>query len=88
MPDKTLEAAITLSEKITGRFLPDKAIDVIDEASAKVAIECPDHQHGKALGVIHAAASTAEDTVTIDDVKSVVDQWTTQRKVQPRSKSR
>lgn len=88
IPDKTLEAAITLSGKIVGRFLPDKAIDVIDEASAKVAIECPSHHHGKTLGVIHAAALSAKDTVTIDDVKSVVDQWTSRRKTQPRSKSR
>lgn len=35
--DKVIEAAVILSERyITDRFLPDKAIDVIDEASSRV----------------------------------------------------
>ncbi len=34
--DEAIEAAVTLSTRyITGRFLPDKAIDVIDEAAAR-----------------------------------------------------
>ncbi|MDX1622776.1 MAG: ATP-dependent Clp protease ATP-binding subunit [Gemmatimonadota bacterium] len=37
IPDETIEAASRLSERyITDRFLPDKAIDVIDEACARV----------------------------------------------------
>jgi len=37
--DAALEAAARLSDRyITGRFLPDKAIDVLDEAGAKVHI--------------------------------------------------
>ncbi len=37
IPDPALEAAARLSERyITDRFLPDKAIDVIDEACARV----------------------------------------------------
>lgn len=37
IPDKVIEAAVILSERyITDRFLPDKAIDVIDEASSRV----------------------------------------------------
>src|SRR5258708_4969201 len=33
--DEALEAAVRLSDRyITGRFLPDKAIDVMDEAGA------------------------------------------------------
>jgi ATP-dependent Clp protease ATP-binding subunit ClpC len=37
--DATLEAAVTLSDRyLTDRFLPDKAIDLIDEASAKQGI--------------------------------------------------
>jgi ATP-dependent Clp protease ATP-binding subunit ClpC len=39
IPDATLEAAARLSERyITDRFLPDKAIDVIDEASARARL--------------------------------------------------
>ncbi len=35
--DRAIDSAVELSERyITGRFLPDKAIDVIDEAGAKV----------------------------------------------------
>ncbi|MBD7914333.1 ATP-dependent Clp protease ATP-binding subunit [Clostridium sp. Sa3CUN1] len=38
--DQALEAAVELSSRyITDRFMPDKAIDLIDEASAKVRIE-------------------------------------------------
>jgi ATP-dependent Clp protease ATP-binding subunit ClpC len=38
--DQALEAAITLSTRyITGRYLPDKAIDLIDEAAARVRID-------------------------------------------------
>jgi ATP-dependent Clp protease ATP-binding subunit ClpB len=38
--DSALVAAATLSNRyITGRFLPDKAIDLIDEAAARIRIE-------------------------------------------------
>src|SRR5579859_439027 len=37
--DKAIEASVKLSERyITGRFLPDKAIDVMDEAGARARI--------------------------------------------------
>ena len=36
---KAIESAVTLSERyLTGRFLPDKAIDIMDEAGAKARI--------------------------------------------------
>src|SRR5258706_293725 len=39
IPDATLESAAKLSERyITDRFLPDKAIDVIDEAGARARL--------------------------------------------------
>ncbi len=39
IPDETLESAVKLSERyITDRFLPDKAIDVIDEAGARARL--------------------------------------------------
>ena len=38
--DQALEAAVALSTRyITGRYLPDKAIDLIDEAAARVRID-------------------------------------------------
>ena len=49
--DEVARAAAILSEKyITDRFLPDKAIDLIDEASAKVALSSPElNEHKQAL---------------------------------------
>ena len=39
IPDESLKAAVELSERyITDRFLPDKAIDVIDEAGARARL--------------------------------------------------
>ncbi|EOU1725833.1 MAG: ATP-dependent Clp protease ATP-binding subunit [Clostridium perfringens] len=40
LTDEAIEAAVNLSSRyITDRFLPDKAIDLIDESAAKVRIE-------------------------------------------------
>lgn len=40
IPDEVIEAAVRLSERyITDRFLPDKAIDVIDEAGSRVNLK-------------------------------------------------
>jgi len=39
IPDESIEAAVRLSDRyITDRFLPDKAIDLIDEAGSKVRL--------------------------------------------------
>ena len=40
IPDEAIEAAVNLSDRyITDRFLPDKAIDLIDEASSRVRLD-------------------------------------------------
>ena len=45
--DDALEAAVELSDRyITGRCLPDKAIDVIDEAGARVRLQGDDQAAG------------------------------------------
>lgn len=78
IPDNAIEAAVKLSDKkIRGRYLPDKAIDLIDEASAKVAIESSQHHHAKHLGVVHAAAKATKKfaNVSVKDIQDVVDQW-------------
>lgn len=78
IPDDAIEAAVKLSDKkIRGRYLPDKAIDLIDEASAKVAIESSQHHHAKHLGVVHAAAKATKKfaNVSVKDIQDVVDQW-------------
>ncbi|MCK7487316.1 MAG: AAA family ATPase [Bacillus subtilis] len=47
--DEALEAAVDLSDRyITDRFLPDKAIDLIDEAGARVRIRTHDRAAGAA----------------------------------------
>lgn len=79
--DAAITSAVALAdEKIDTRYLPDSAIDLIDEASAKVAIEA-ERAHAVPLGVVHAAASqkragnTADRTVDVADIAAVVDQW-------------
>ncbi|MDU4960957.1 MAG: ATP-dependent Clp protease ATP-binding subunit [Sporomusaceae bacterium] len=40
IPDETIEAAVKLSSRfITDRFLPDKAIDLMDEAASRVRLQ-------------------------------------------------
>jgi len=42
VPEEVVEKTVVLSERyITDRFLPDKAIDLLDEACARVALESP-----------------------------------------------
>ena len=43
IPAEISKAAVNMSERyITDRFLPDKAIDIIDEAAARVALSSPE----------------------------------------------
>ncbi len=83
--DAALDAAIASSAKIKDRFLPDKAIDLIDEACAKVAIDATGG-HAVTLGVLDAAAKKATaarasegtPTVTVHDIDEVVAGWLNQ----------
>lgn len=74
--DEALESAVRLSaEKINHRFLPDKAIDVIDEASARVAIEA-EREHLIPLGVVHAASAVSQKgVVDVEDIQSIIKDW-------------
>ncbi len=73
--DEAIEAAVKMSDdKIKGRYLPDKAIDLMDEASAKVSIEGGD-AHMVPMGVVHAASQAADKVVNVGDIADVVDQW-------------
>jgi ATP-dependent Clp protease ATP-binding subunit ClpC len=69
IPDETLKAAAQLSERyITDRFLPDKAIDVIDEAGARarLASQAPPPEVAALKGDL--------DTVNVDKEEAVRDQ--------------
>src|SRR2546423_1854994 len=69
IPDTTLESAAKLSERyITDRFLPDKAIDVIDEAGARarLATQSPPPAVAELKGQL--------DAVNVDKEQAVRDQ--------------
>ncbi|MBQ8303014.1 MAG: ATP-dependent Clp protease ATP-binding subunit [Clostridia bacterium] len=66
--DEVARLAATLSERyITDRFLPDKAIDLIDEAAAKAALSCPElnekKKNEKRLAEINAKTAELESKV-------------------------
>lgn len=81
--DEAVEAAVRLSEEyINSRQLPDKAIDLIDEAAAMVNVQQGVHPHH--VGVLHTAAGSVANqsasdaewpTVTRDHIKEVVAEW-------------
>lgn len=58
--DEALKTAVDLSKYIQGRYLPDKAIDLIDEAGAKVGIEAG-HNARHAVGLLHAAGHNKQN---------------------------
>ena len=83
--DEALKAAVTLSSRyITDRFLPDKAIDVVDEAASKVRMKvfsaAPDVKAlVKEIDDKKTVAKEESDQkliVTEEDIASVVAQWT------------
>lgn len=60
---KAIKAAVDLSRQyIHDRFLPDKAIDLIDEAGAKVAIEASRGVR-HAFGLLHAAGMSVQERI-------------------------
>ena len=64
--DAALEAATKLSERyITTRFLPDKAIDILDEAGARARIESLKRQPEieEMTGVIEDVCASKEDAI-------------------------
>ncbi len=66
IPDETLDAAAKLSERyITDRFLPDKAIDVIDEAGARarLASQVPPAEVASLKGDLEKVNIEKEDAV-------------------------
>ena len=70
--DDVARFAATLSERyITDRFLPDKAIDLIDEAAAKVALSSPElnekKRNEKRLALIEAKTAELEGKVAVPE---------------------
>lgn len=66
--DDALSAAVRLSaEYIKGRRLPDKAIDVIDEAAAMINVQNGNHDHAAAL--LHGAGARAATGSEVESAK-------------------
>ncbi len=68
IPDNTVIRAVVLSERyITDRFLPDKAIDLLDEASAYLALHSPEIDRAEraaaALREIRAEQEAKENNI-------------------------
>ncbi|HSW88580.1 MAG TPA: ATP-dependent Clp protease ATP-binding subunit [Candidatus Saccharimonadales bacterium] len=61
---ESVAAAVKLSKRYIGeRFLPDKAVDVIDEASAEVKL-------------LNSSGKRADKNVNADDINKVIASWT------------
>ncbi|MFC7403296.1 ATP-dependent Clp protease ATP-binding subunit [Citricoccus sp. GCM10030269] len=59
--DEALRAAVVLSDRyITDRFLPDKAIDLIDQAGARLSLKRGPHDAGPAVDVDALRSQLAE----------------------------
>lgn len=60
--DEAIDAAVMLSERyVTDRFLPDKAIDLIDEAASRVRLQSKEPDRASELMAIEIAGSQAAD---------------------------
>jgi ATPases with chaperone activity, ATP-binding subunit len=70
IPDETVQKAVVLSERyITDRFLPDKAIDLLDEASAYLAL------NSTVLNQLNEAKSSLNTIkMTKDEVENSTDE--------------
>lgn len=69
--DEALKAAAKLSDRyITGRFLPDKAIDLVDEAAAAVRINAPkDNRMQKLLTQIDEISEQKRQCLIEQDIE-------------------
>ena len=65
IPDPTLAYAVRLSERyITDRFLPDKAIDLIDEAASHISLSSPEINERAAI--MEEQASLAKEQTELE----------------------
>ena len=71
--DGALKEAITLSERyMTDRFLPDKAIDLLDEACASLSYEDVSERSAFGLPELNASAPRAVRTADADLIRKTV----------------
>ncbi len=96
IPDSVLRAAVVMSERyITDRYLPDKAIDLIDEAAAHISLSSPAINERYELGdrlaaiekeqaALEAAAESGEDAASEETYRRLADIKVEQLRIQNR----
>lgn len=86
--DEAIIAAVELSNRyITSRFLPDKAIDLIDEASAKTRLEMDSvpqeidelDRKVRQLEIEREAIKREGDSQKVDQLSKIIDDFNSQR---------
>ncbi len=91
IPDDTLDAASRLSDRyITDRFLPDKAIDVIDEAGARarIASQVPPPDMDELNVELGGIADRKEAAIRDQDFERAAELRDEERELQHRIKAR
>ncbi len=91
IPDETLDAASRLSDRyITDRFLPDKAIDVIDEAGARarIASQVPPPDMEELKDELAGIAEKKEASIRDQDFERAAELRDQEREVQHRIRLR
>ncbi|HEX6925469.1 MAG TPA: ATP-dependent Clp protease ATP-binding subunit [Longimicrobiaceae bacterium] len=85
IPDETLVAAARLSERyITDRFLPDKAIDVIDEAGARarLATQVPPPEVAELKEQLEALGAKKDEAIRDQDFERAAELRDRERELQ------
>jgi ATP-dependent Clp protease ATP-binding subunit ClpC len=85
IPDETLAASAKLSERyITDRFLPDKAIDVIDEAGARarLATQVPPPEVADLKEKLEALAAKKDEAIRDQDFEKAAELRDEERELQ------
>ncbi|MBQ3132906.1 MAG: ATP-dependent Clp protease ATP-binding subunit [Clostridia bacterium] len=76
LPDEALQAAVALSVRyVADRFLPDKAVDVMDEAAAGVKLRHPQGTGRRQLEEEKLAAVDAQDFERAADLRDRLNEW-------------
>ncbi len=89
--DKALEAAVKLSDRyITSRYLPDKAIDVLDEAGSRLRIESltPPFDPAKLDAEIAQAAAKKEQAVADQKFETAAEYRDTEKRLRAEKEKR
>ena len=80
IPDNVLRAAVTLSERyITERYLPDKAIDLIDEAAAQISLSSPEINEKRELADKRTTLQKEADALSAKAAEGETDEETFKR---------